>query len=328
MEHSSLFSLPPRGSCRIHPKPNRLDTQQKRRMYEDALAHFSASALVLDSTMSVEGHRQNAASASKVPLSEEERKFLTRECLIRHLLAEKWNYDKAIDRLERSLVWRRAMGVYDVQGMAASLENEAQYGKAFMFSYSPAGQPLMYWFPEKHRGDPEPSFDQVRLVVYLAERASDLMVAGVEEVGFIVDLTGKIEKSSAQINVARGILQTMQTYYPEKLGFAMVQNLGFISKALVNIIWPFVDAYTKEKVQFDVDIANSTRVHPDLMMTRLGGNLKFEYDLATYWPDLLQTCLQRRSAEMEKWRAAGGRVGVSESDFKVSIAIHGVSRGL
>jgi hypothetical protein len=58
--------------------------------------------------------------------------------------------------------------------------HQAQYGKAFMYSYSPAGQPLMYWFPEKHRGDPDPSFDQVRLVVYLAERASDLMVAGVE----------------------------------------------------------------------------------------------------------------------------------------------------
>lgn len=33
-------------------------------------------------------------------------------------------------------------------------------------------------------------------------------------------------------------------------------------------------AYTKEKVQFDVDIAKSPRVHPELMMTRLGGKLK------------------------------------------------------
>jgi hypothetical protein len=38
--------------------------------------------------------------------------------------AEKWNYNKAIDRLERSLVWRRAMGLYDVQGMAESLQKE------------------------------------------------------------------------------------------------------------------------------------------------------------------------------------------------------------
>jgi hypothetical protein len=41
---------------------------------------------------------------------------------------------------------------------------------------------LLYWIPEKHKGDPEPNFDQVKLVVYLAERSSDLMVAGVEYV--------------------------------------------------------------------------------------------------------------------------------------------------
>lgn len=116
------------------------------------------------------------------------------------------------------------------------MRNQAQYGKAFTLSYSPAGLPLLYWIPEKHKGDPEPTFDQVKLVVYLAERSSDLMVAGVEcvspdiklgtelttisvpairrEVGFIADLAGKIEKSSAQISVTRGILQTMQTVRP------------------------------------------------------------------------------------------------------------------
>lgn len=78
-----------------------------------------------------------------------------------------------------------------------------------------------------------------------------------------MDLAGKIEKSAAQINVTRGILQTMQTvghplrimsrytlfitfssvaqYYPEKLGFSLVQNLGIITKTLLNIIWPFVE---------------------------------------------------------------------------------------
>jgi hypothetical protein len=50
-----------------------------------------------------------------------------------------------------------------------------------------------------------------------------------------------MEKSTAQINAIRGILHTMQTYYPEKLGWAMVQNLGFVSKTLVNMIWPFVE---------------------------------------------------------------------------------------
>lgn len=37
-------------------------------------------------------------------------------------IAEKWNFEKAVSRLEKNLMWRRAMGVYDVEGMAKSLE--------------------------------------------------------------------------------------------------------------------------------------------------------------------------------------------------------------
>ncbi|GHJ86722.1 hypothetical protein NliqN6_3124 [Naganishia liquefaciens] len=317
MRLSSLFALPPPEACEILPKADRLDTDGKRAMYDNMLAHFSADGFVVNSTMDIEGSsRRSSRTLEKLPLDEQEKKFLSKECLIRHLLAEKWNFEKAVARLEQNLVWRRAMGVYDVEEMAKSLEEVAQHGKAFTLSFSSAGQPLLYWIPEKHKGDPEPNFDQVKLVVYLAERSSDLMVAGVEEVGFIVDLAGKIEKSAAQISVARGILQTMQTYYPEKLGFSLVQNLGIITKTLLNIIWPFVDAYTKEKVQFDIDVTKSCRVRPELLITRLGGKIEFVYTAATYWPELLETCMQRREAELSRWRNAGARVGVSELDFK------------
>jgi hypothetical protein len=84
----TLFPLPPQASCRIHPKPNRLDTEQKQRMYDDMLDHFSAPGLVLDSSMPVEGHHHSPAPVSKVPLNEEEKKFLvSRRSLIRQIPA-------------------------------------------------------------------------------------------------------------------------------------------------------------------------------------------------------------------------------------------------
>lgn len=56
----------------------------------------------------------------------------------------------------------------------------------------------------------------------------------------------------------------------------------------------------------------------DLVLTLQPVLPQFEFDLATYWPDLLQTCLERRAAELEKWRQAGGRVGISELEFKIT----------
>jgi hypothetical protein len=40
------------------------------------------------------------------------------------LAAEKWDLQKAIARTELNLVWRRSMNIYDIQGMAKSLEQE------------------------------------------------------------------------------------------------------------------------------------------------------------------------------------------------------------
>jgi len=61
------------------------------------------------------------------------------------------------------------------------------------------------------------------------------------EVGFIADLGGKVDRSWAAIDSYKHILHDIQRYYPERLGFADVQNLGMLSKLLVNILWPFVE---------------------------------------------------------------------------------------
>lgn len=77
MSRQPLFPLPPAGTCRIQPKPNRVDTEEKEHMYAQMLHHFAADGFLLDNTMPVNGYtRVSAESLRKVPLDEEERKFL------------------------------------------------------------------------------------------------------------------------------------------------------------------------------------------------------------------------------------------------------------
>lgn len=61
------------------------------------------------------------------------------------------------------------------------------------------------------------------------------------EIGFILDLGGKVDRSWAAIEQYKHILHDVQRYYPERLGFACVQHLGMMSKLLVNVMWPFVE---------------------------------------------------------------------------------------
>ena len=50
-------------------------------------------------------------TSSESPLTDSERLFLTRECLLRYLRATTWNVAQAETRLKATLVWRREYGV-------------------------------------------------------------------------------------------------------------------------------------------------------------------------------------------------------------------------
>jgi hypothetical protein len=48
------------------------------------------------------------------PLSEKERFWLTRECILRYLRATKWNVNEAKKRIEGTIVWRREYGTEEI----------------------------------------------------------------------------------------------------------------------------------------------------------------------------------------------------------------------
>lgn len=43
--------------------------------------------------------------------------------------------------------------------------------------------------------------------------------------------------------------------------------------------------------------------------------MKYEPNPETDWPALIHECLLRRRYRLEKWKAAGGGIGISESEI-------------
>lgn len=52
--------------------------------------------------------------------------------------------------------------------------------KIYTFGYANKGQPFVYWNGDTHKTDPPKDFSSVRMMMFVVERAVDLMVAGVE----------------------------------------------------------------------------------------------------------------------------------------------------
>ncbi|GKT84523.1 CRAL/TRIO domain-containing protein [Colletotrichum tofieldiae] len=164
-----------------------------------------------------------AAHADKSgPLTDSERQWLTRECLLRYLRATKWSPKDAEKRLLETLVWRREYGVEALTPEHISPENET--GKQIILGFDKERRPCHYLNPGRQNTDPSPR--QVQHLVFMLERVIELMPAGQEKIALLINFkTSKSRSNTAPgIGLAREVLHILQTHYPERLGKALIIN--------------------------------------------------------------------------------------------------------
>lgn len=117
------------------------------------------------------------------PLGEREKFWLTSEQIQRCLRATKWDLEKAIQRAEETLVWRREYGTDNLQG--PDVEEEGRTGKQYCVGYDKQSRPCLYMHP--YRQNTKVSPRQIQFVVWTLERAVDLMPPGVENLALCID---------------------------------------------------------------------------------------------------------------------------------------------
>ena len=93
----------------------------------------------------------------------------------------------------------------------------------------------------------------------------------------IFNFAGKREGPPTSISVARQVLHILSQHYPETLGICHFQNLPWVVKGFINIMWPFVDPVTKEKVSFGSlegkELINDGVIDEAVLIAEAGGSL-------------------------------------------------------
>ncbi|OIW30326.1 cral trio domain-containing protein [Coniochaeta ligniaria NRRL 30616] len=243
------------------------------------------------------------------PLTENERFWLTRDCLLRYLRATKWNQKDAEKRLLDTLTWRREYGVEDVLTWDhISPENET--GKQIIVGYDKEGRPCHYLNPGRQNTDVSPRQNQH--FIFMLERVVELMPAGVETISLLINFKqSKTRKHTAPgIGQGREVLHMLQTHYPERLGRALIINVPWVVWGFFKLITPFIDPLTREKLKFNEDMRQY--VPEEELWTEFGGKLDFDYDHAAYWPALQKLCEEKRASRKQRWIAGGSHIGEHE----------------
>ncbi|KAH9329169.1 hypothetical protein KI387_001277, partial [Taxus chinensis] len=85
------------------------------------------------------------------------------------------------------------------------------------------------------------------LFVYSFDKMSSSATRGQENFSIIADLDGWTYKN-VDIRGALAVLEILQDYYPERLGKLYLIHLPYIFWAAWNIVYPFIDKRTRQKV--------------------------------------------------------------------------------
>lgn len=156
------------------------------------------------------------------PLTDNEKQWLTRECLFRYLRAVKWKKEDAEKRIIATLTWRREYGVEDLTPDHISPENET--GKQIILGFDKQGRPCQYLNPGRQNTDVSPR--QVQHLVFMVERVIEIMPSQQETLALLINFKSNKNRSNTAPGIGQGkeVLNILQTHYPERLGKALIIN--------------------------------------------------------------------------------------------------------
>ncbi|KAI8931920.1 hypothetical protein NX059_010821 [Plenodomus lindquistii] len=285
----------PVAGCKPAASPALTADQQAK--YEQLLADVRAWENL--PTTSVKG-------AESTPLNDEERMWLTRECLLRYLRATKWNLTQTADRLRSTLIWRREFGTDRLTAEHISEENET--GKQVLLGFDNEGRPCLYLLPQNQNTKESPK--QIEHLVYMLERTIDLHPPGQESLALLIDFRNTKAGGQPSLATAKQVLNILQNHYPERLGRALLTHLPWYVNAFLKLVNPFIDPVTKSKIKPNQPLPD--HVPTSQLMKVSGGDVDFKYDHSVYWPALEKITEERRRQRKERWEKAGKLIGESE----------------
>ncbi|CAN9474653.1 unnamed protein product [Alternaria alternata] len=248
----------------------------------------------------------SAKGAEESPISDDERIWLTRECLLRYLRATKWNLPQATQRLRGTLIWRREYGTDKFTAEYISEENAT--GKQVLLGFDNEGRPCLYLLPQNQNTKETPK--RVEHLVYMLERTIDMHPPGQESLALLIDFRNTGAGGTPSLATAKQVLDILQNHYPERLGRALLTHLPWYVNAFLKLVNPFIDPVTKSKIKPNEPLPN--HVPASQLMKVSGGEVDFKYDHSVYWPALEKLTNERRQQRKERWEKAGKIIGESE----------------
>lgn len=111
------------------------------------------------------------------------------------------------------------------------------------------------------------------------------MPPGVHQIVLIMDFTLYNEAQSTPMSVAIETIKILTAHYPERLARAYIVNAPIGMRLFLNLVWPFLDDRTRNKVRMVTTGKGELLdwIDEDSLEVAYDGKLDFVFDHDVYW---------------------------------------------
>ncbi|KHC58461.1 hypothetical protein MGE_04798 [Candida albicans P75010] len=205
--------------------------------------------------------------------------------MLRFIRARKWDTEKAIEMLSKSLHWRSNDFPADDWAMEAdgpSYLNGTNKGfiknftteKSWIKGRDKNNNPIFMFQAKKHLTADSPLEQNQRYAVVTIEWTRLFLREVSESVDtctIVFDLTG-FSLKNADYATIKFLADVFEAHYPETLGFILIHNAPWIFSTVWNIIKNWLDPVVASKIHFTKDAKELSKfIDPTLIPDYLGG---------------------------------------------------------
>mgnify|MGYP003386642783 CR=1 FL=1 len=206
---------------------------------------------------------------------------------LRYLRARSYDIEKSKNMLESTLKWRNEINIINMNEWKETLMLEHSTGKMYVRGYDNEGHVILYMKPKyenTHNHD-----GNIKNLIYTLEKVSICMRKDKrqEKMVLIIDYDGFSLLNSAPMKTSMETLNILQNHYPERLYSAYMCRPPWIFNTFWNMIYPFVDPVTKQKIHFiknscDIVSTLGEYMNPNQIECYLGGSNDIEFNHELY----------------------------------------------
>ncbi|KAL6450024.1 CSR1 Phosphatidylinositol transfer protein CSR1 [Candida maltosa Xu316] len=227
--------------------------------------HVTAGATPLRFLTQYDPKEQHRA-LSRVP-----RNDLVDNLILRFVRARKWDTERAIEMMAKSLQWRSTefpADIWAMEGDAPSYIDGTNKGR------DKNNNPIFMFQAKKHLTADSPLEQNQRYAVVTIEWVRLFLREVSESVDtctIVFDLTG-FSLKNADYSTIKFLAEVFEAHYPETLGFILIHNAPWIFSTVWNIIKNWLDPVVASKIHFTKDAKELSKfIDPNLIPDYLGG---------------------------------------------------------